>query len=155
MLGILCQFGGLFILVLFFRSLVERENHLNNIFWEVMHRPYSTFFIKLSLFLPCLSLSLSHTHTGKLVLGQLITLYYIMTAFDFLMIDFGAFWSFQDSFGRLGDRGKEVPKATKLLTKLFPNKVAIHMPQVCVMDYWFFSSLIWTKNHVQCIIEGC
>ncbi|KAB5532132.1 hypothetical protein DKX38_018802 [Salix brachista] len=35
----------------------------------------------------------------------------------------------QDSFGRLGDRGKEVPKATKLLTKLFPNKVAIHMPQ--------------------------
>jgi hypothetical protein len=29
------------------------------------------------------------------------------------------------------------------------------MPQVCVMDYWFFSSLIWTKNHVQCIIEGC
>ncbi|KAF9671691.1 hypothetical protein SADUNF_Sadunf12G0073900 [Salix dunnii] len=35
----------------------------------------------------------------------------------------------KDSFGRLGDRGKEVPKATKLLTKLFPNKVAIHMPQ--------------------------
>ncbi|CAK7336687.1 unnamed protein product [Dovyalis caffra] len=37
--------------------------------------------------------------------------------------------AFPDSFGRLGDRGKEVPKATKLLTKLFPNKVAIHMPQ--------------------------
>lgn len=37
----------------------------------------------------------------------------------------------QDSFGRLNDRGKEVPKATKLLTKLFPNKVTIHMPQVC------------------------
>ncbi|KAJ4838488.1 hypothetical protein Tsubulata_021088 [Turnera subulata] len=35
----------------------------------------------------------------------------------------------KDSFGRLNDRGKEVPKATKLLTKLFPNKVAIHMPQ--------------------------
>ncbi|XP_059644687.1 uncharacterized protein LOC132286377 isoform X2 [Cornus florida] len=34
-----------------------------------------------------------------------------------------------DSFGRLHDRGKEVPKATKLLTKLFPNKVTIHMPQ--------------------------
>ncbi|XP_031260472.1 fidgetin-like [Pistacia vera] len=35
----------------------------------------------------------------------------------------------EDSFGRLHDRGKEVPKATKLLTKLFPNKVTIHMPQ--------------------------
>ncbi|ESR53333.1 hypothetical protein CICLE_v100185462mg, partial [Citrus x clementina] len=34
-----------------------------------------------------------------------------------------------DSFGRLHDRGKEIPKATKLLTKLFPNKVTIHMPQ--------------------------
>ncbi|KAJ0548288.1 putative transcription factor interactor and regulator FHA-SMAD family [Helianthus annuus] len=31
--------------------------------------------------------------------------------------------------GRLHERGKEVPKATKLLTRLFPNKVAIHMPQ--------------------------
>ncbi|KAJ8771547.1 hypothetical protein K2173_026724 [Erythroxylum novogranatense] len=36
---------------------------------------------------------------------------------------------FPDNFGRLHDRGKEVPKATKLLSKLFPNKVAIHMPQ--------------------------
>ncbi|MBA0754343.1 hypothetical protein Gogos_022413, partial [Gossypium gossypioides] len=38
--------------------------------------------------------------------------------------------AFPDSFGRLHDRGKEVPKATKILTKLFPNKVTIHMPQV-------------------------
>ncbi|KAJ0047699.1 hypothetical protein Pint_15686 [Pistacia integerrima] len=41
-------------------------------------------------------------------------------------------WLFHDavdSFGRLHERGKEVPKATKLLTKLFPNKVTIHMPQ--------------------------
>uniref|UniRef100_A0A7N0UTJ5 AAA+ ATPase domain-containing protein n=1 Tax=Kalanchoe fedtschenkoi TaxID=63787 RepID=A0A7N0UTJ5_KALFE len=37
--------------------------------------------------------------------------------------------AFPDSFGKLHDRGKEVPKATKLLTKLFPNKVAIHVPQ--------------------------
>ncbi|XP_021821405.1 uncharacterized protein LOC110762964 isoform X3 [Prunus avium] len=37
--------------------------------------------------------------------------------------------AFPDSFGRLHERGKEVPKATKLLTKLFPNKVTIHMPQ--------------------------
>ena len=40
----------------------------------------------------------------------------------------------QDSFGRLHDRGKEVPKATKFLTKLFPNKVTIHMPQVYIAD---------------------
>ncbi|KAL8256431.1 hypothetical protein R6Q59_031498 [Mikania micrantha] len=31
--------------------------------------------------------------------------------------------------GRLHERGKEVSKATKLLTRLFPNKVAIHIPQ--------------------------
>jgi SpoVK/Ycf46/Vps4 family AAA+-type ATPase len=37
--------------------------------------------------------------------------------------------AFPDSFGRLHDRGKEIPKATKLLIKLFPNKVTIHMPQ--------------------------
>ncbi|XP_034672350.1 uncharacterized protein LOC117903945 isoform X2 [Vitis riparia] len=37
--------------------------------------------------------------------------------------------AFPDSFGRLHDRGKDVPKTTKLLTKLFPNKVTIHMPQ--------------------------
>ncbi|KAL6175031.1 hypothetical protein ACLB2K_051674 [Fragaria x ananassa] len=37
--------------------------------------------------------------------------------------------AFPDSFGRLHERGKEVPKSTKLLTKLFPNKVTIHMPQ--------------------------
>ncbi|KAK3040635.1 hypothetical protein RJ639_026956 [Escallonia herrerae] len=37
--------------------------------------------------------------------------------------------AFPDSFGRLHDRGKEIPKATKLLTKLFPNKVTIHLPQ--------------------------
>ncbi|CAL5444507.1 unnamed protein product [Camellia sinensis] len=33
-----------------------------------------------------------------------------------------------DSFGRLHEKGKAVPKETKL-TKLFPNKVTIHMPQ--------------------------
>ncbi|KAL3512583.1 hypothetical protein ACH5RR_025300 [Cinchona calisaya] len=37
--------------------------------------------------------------------------------------------AFPDSFGRLHDRGKDIPKATKLLTKLFPNKVTIQMPQ--------------------------
>ncbi|KAK6924689.1 ATPase, AAA-type, core, partial [Dillenia turbinata] len=36
--------------------------------------------------------------------------------------------AFPDSL-RLHDRVKEVPRATKLLTKLFPNKVTIHMPQ--------------------------
>ncbi|MED6207390.1 hypothetical protein PIB30_035383 [Stylosanthes scabra] len=37
--------------------------------------------------------------------------------------------AFPDSIGRLHDRGKEVPKPNKTLTKLFPNKIAIHMPQ--------------------------
>ncbi|KAH1248910.1 ATPase family AAA domain-containing protein 1 [Glycine max] len=35
----------------------------------------------------------------------------------------------KDSFGRLHDRGKEVPKQNRTLTKLFPNKITIHMPQ--------------------------
>ncbi|CAN6468339.1 unnamed protein product [Victoria cruziana] len=33
-----------------------------------------------------------------------------------------------DNFGRLPERGKELPKATKLLLKLFPNKVTIQSP---------------------------
>ncbi|XP_075514429.1 uncharacterized protein LOC142549389 isoform X1 [Primulina tabacum] len=37
--------------------------------------------------------------------------------------------TFPDSFGRLNDRAKDVTKTTKLLSKLFPNKVTIHMPQ--------------------------
>ncbi|RWR74546.1 Forkhead-associated FHA domain-containing protein [Cinnamomum micranthum f. kanehirae] len=38
-------------------------------------------------------------------------------------------FAFPDSFGRLHERGKEVPKTTKALCKLFPNKVTVHMPQ--------------------------
>lgn len=37
--------------------------------------------------------------------------------------------AFPDSFGRLHDKGKDVSRATKALTKLFPNKVTIHIPQ--------------------------
>ncbi|KAL3617557.1 hypothetical protein CASFOL_037878 [Castilleja foliolosa] len=37
--------------------------------------------------------------------------------------------AFPESFGRLHDRAKDVTKATKLLSKLFPNKVTIHLPQ--------------------------
>ncbi|KAK4436871.1 Spastin [Sesamum alatum] len=37
--------------------------------------------------------------------------------------------AFPDSFGRLHDRSKDITKATKLLSKLFPNKVTVHMPQ--------------------------
>ncbi|KAJ1380470.1 SMAD/FHA domain superfamily, partial [Sesbania bispinosa] len=37
--------------------------------------------------------------------------------------------AFPDSFGRLHDRGKEAQKPNKTLTKLFPNKITIHMPQ--------------------------
>ncbi|XP_010259604.1 PREDICTED: uncharacterized protein LOC104598971 isoform X2 [Nelumbo nucifera] len=38
-------------------------------------------------------------------------------------------FAFPDNFGRLHDRNKEVPKATKQLTRLFPNKVTIQLPQ--------------------------
>ncbi|TKY55321.1 AAA domain-containing protein [Spatholobus suberectus] len=37
--------------------------------------------------------------------------------------------AFPDSFGRLHERGKEVQKPNRTLTKLFPNKITIHMPQ--------------------------
>ncbi|CAA0816548.1 AAA-type ATPase family protein, partial [Striga hermonthica] len=37
--------------------------------------------------------------------------------------------AFPDSFGRLHDRAKDITKANKLLSKLFPNKVTIHLPQ--------------------------
>ncbi|XP_024981027.1 uncharacterized protein LOC112517888 isoform X1 [Cynara cardunculus var. scolymus] len=37
--------------------------------------------------------------------------------------------AFPDSFGRLHDRSKETPKTMKQLTRLFPNKVTIQIPQ--------------------------
>ncbi|KAJ4968151.1 hypothetical protein NE237_014852 [Protea cynaroides] len=38
-------------------------------------------------------------------------------------------FSFQDNFGRLHTRSKDILKAMKLLTQLFPNKVTIQLPQ--------------------------
>ncbi|KAJ0980660.1 hypothetical protein J5N97_008915 [Dioscorea zingiberensis] len=38
-------------------------------------------------------------------------------------------FAFPDNLGRLHDRNKEVPKAMKQLTRLFPNKIAIQIPQ--------------------------
>ncbi|KAK6153948.1 hypothetical protein DH2020_013587 [Rehmannia glutinosa] len=46
----------------------------------------------------------------------------------------------KDSFGRLHDRTKDVTKATKLLSKLFPNKVTIHLPQGLIQ---LVGSLLW------------
>lgn len=40
----------------------------------------------------------------------------------------------QDNFGRLHDRSKETPKALKQISRLFPNKVAIQLPQVLNPD---------------------
>lgn len=40
------------------------------------------------------------------------------------------FAAVQDNFGRLHDRSKDTPKTMKQLTRLFPNKVTIQMPQV-------------------------
>ncbi|XP_028068782.1 uncharacterized protein LOC114271363 isoform X1 [Camellia sinensis] len=37
--------------------------------------------------------------------------------------------AFPDNFGRLHDRNKEIPKTMKQLTRLFPNKVTIQVPQ--------------------------
>ncbi|KAH6766382.1 AAA-type ATPase family protein [Perilla frutescens var. hirtella] len=37
--------------------------------------------------------------------------------------------AFPDNFGRLHDRNKETPKIMKQLSRLFPNKVAIQIPQ--------------------------
>ncbi|ONK78664.1 uncharacterized protein A4U43_C02F21160 [Asparagus officinalis] len=37
--------------------------------------------------------------------------------------------AFPDSFGRLHERSKEVPKAMKQVTRLFPNKISIQLPQ--------------------------
>ncbi|KAL0370597.1 UNVERIFIED_CONTAM: hypothetical protein Sangu_0377800 [Sesamum angustifolium] len=36
----------------------------------------------------------------------------------------------KDNFGRLHDRSKEIPKTMKQLSRLFPNKVTIQIPQV-------------------------
>ncbi|GAV73866.1 AAA domain-containing protein [Cephalotus follicularis] len=37
--------------------------------------------------------------------------------------------AFPDNFGRVNDRNKETPKAMKQVTRLFPNKVTIQLPQ--------------------------
>ncbi|KAL5996096.1 hypothetical protein ACLOJK_026169 [Asimina triloba] len=37
--------------------------------------------------------------------------------------------AFPDNFNRLHERSKEMPKTTKQLTKLFPNKVIVQLPQ--------------------------
>ncbi|KAJ6850697.1 uncharacterized protein M6B38_263200 [Iris pallida] len=38
-------------------------------------------------------------------------------------------FAFPDNLSRLHERNKEIPKAIKQLSKLFPNKVTIHLPQ--------------------------
>ncbi|KAK4357260.1 hypothetical protein RND71_022870 [Anisodus tanguticus] len=45
--------------------------------------------------------------------------------------------AFPDNFGRLHDRSKETPKTMKQLTRLFPNKVTIQIPQdVTLLSDW-------------------
>lgn len=46
------------------------------------------------------------------------------------MYKFLGIFVFQDSFGRMNERSKEVPKTMKQLSKLFPNKIVIQPPQV-------------------------
>ncbi|XP_072966578.1 uncharacterized protein [Typha angustifolia] len=38
-------------------------------------------------------------------------------------------FAFPDNFSRLNERSKEIPKAMKQLTRLFPNKISIQIPQ--------------------------
>lgn len=44
----------------------------------------------------------------------------------------------QDNFGKLHDRSKETPKSMKQITRLFPNKVAIQLPQVNTLLRFLF-----------------
>ena len=37
--------------------------------------------------------------------------------------------AFPDNFGRFHGRGKEIPKTMKQVTRFFPNKVMIQLPQ--------------------------
>ncbi|PHT25149.1 hypothetical protein CQW23_35213 [Capsicum baccatum] len=55
---------------------------------------------------------------------------------------------FEDSFGKMQDKGKQVASTNKFLTKLFPNKVVIHMPQ---LNYWVLEGaekvVGWALSH--------
>ena len=70
------------------------------------------------------------------------------------IVNVTAFWFLQDSL-RLHERGKEVPKATKHLTKLFPNKVTTHMPQVCLVDPLLSVTWICLLNILGKLINHC
>lgn len=48
----------------------------------------------------------------------------------------------QDNFGKLHDRSKETPKSMKQITRLFPNKVVIQLPQVDTFIHFFLSGYI-------------
>lgn len=87
--------------------------------------------------------ALSCTYTNLIFMGlcRLLNGNWQNVLFLIEIVNVATFLFSQDSFGRLHDRGKEVPKATKHLTKLFPNKVTIHMPQVCFSGFLIISWL--------------
>ena len=58
----------------------------------------------------------------------------------------------QDNFGRLHDRGKETPKTMKQLSRLFPNKVTIQIPQVIVNIIWLCATLLPMLAAIQRVI---
>lgn len=63
---------------------------------------------------------------------------YVLSLFDVLGL---ILWHLQDNFGgRLQDRSKEMPKSVKQITRLFPNKVTIQLPEV-----WPFTPLFLSR----------
>ncbi|KAG2330857.1 hypothetical protein Bca52824_002037 [Brassica carinata] len=53
------------------------------------------------------------------------------------------------AFRKLHDRSKETPKSLKQITRLFPNKIAIQLPQVDTAIHFFLLSVL-TKNRLDC-----
>lgn len=94
--------------------------------------------------------ALSCTYTSLIFMGlcSLLNGNWENVLFLTEIVNVAAFLFSQDSFGRLHDRGKEVPKTTKNLTKLFPNKVTIHMPQVCCSGFLTISYLALLTQHI-------
>ncbi|KAL6527610.1 hypothetical protein OROMI_029421 [Orobanche minor] len=88
---------------------------------------YATFKIKLDMLPPNVVVIASHTqadiHKDKPHPGGLLFTKFGSNHSTLLDL------AFPDTFGKLNDKGKENPKTMKHLTRLFPNKVTIQIPQ--------------------------
>lgn len=66
----------------------------------------------------------------------------ILDLVSFLDVENDFSYYLQDNFGKLHDRSKETPKSMKQITRLFPNKVPIQLPQVVTFIHFFLSGVI-------------